>query len=82
MTGLDALTTFLSMGGYAAFVWPAFGVAALTLAVLWIVSARAQKAAEAALDTLPPLPGRGARARMAPKDKLPNAKPASTGAGR
>ncbi|MCC7047529.1 MAG: heme exporter protein CcmD [Alphaproteobacteria bacterium] len=76
------MTTFLSMGGYAAFVWPAFGIATLTLALLWIVSARAQKAAEAALDTLPPLPGRAARARMAPKGKAPDAKAASPGAAR
>ena len=28
---LDGLETYLAMGGYAAYVWPAFGVAAVVL---------------------------------------------------
>lgn len=46
MSGLDE---FLSMGGYAAFVWPSFGVVAVVLVGLWLQSARALKQAEAAL---------------------------------
>jgi heme exporter protein D len=61
------------MGGYAAFVWPAFGVAAVTLVVLYVVSWRGLKAREAELDSLPPLPARGARSRLPT-----GAKPAST----
>ncbi|NQV21238.1 MAG: heme exporter protein CcmD [Rhodospirillales bacterium] len=34
------MTEFLSMGGYAEFVWPAFGVAALVLTWLVISSLR------------------------------------------
>jgi heme exporter protein D len=70
---LDALTTFLAMGGYAAFVWPAFAIAAAVLIGLLLVSWRGLKAREAELGALPPTPGRGARAR-APT----NAKPAPT----
>lgn len=46
MSGLDE---FLAMGGYAAFVWPSFGVTAVVLVGLWLQSARALKQAEAAL---------------------------------
>jgi heme exporter protein D len=31
---VSAILEFLAMGGYAAYVWPAFGTAALVLAVL------------------------------------------------
>lgn len=34
------MTEFLSMGGYAEFVWPAFGVAALVLTWLAVSSLR------------------------------------------
>lgn len=60
---MDAITTFLAMGGYAAFVWPAFGITAAVLVGLLVVSWRALRAREAELDTLPPLPGRAARPR-------------------
>ena len=44
--------SFWQMGGYAAFVWPAFGVSALGLiaAVAWTL--RAYNAAKARLKTL------------------------------
>lgn len=45
--------SFLSMGGYAAFIWPAFGVAAAVLVALFLVSWREAKAREAELDAMP-----------------------------
>jgi len=62
---LDAITTFLAMGGYAAFVWPAFGITAAVLVGLLVVSWRGLKAREAELDALPPLADRKERRRAA-----------------
>lgn len=50
---LDAIMSFLSMGGYAAFVWPAFAVAAAVLTGLFLASWRQARAREAELDALP-----------------------------
>ncbi|MGH6719241.1 MAG: heme exporter protein CcmD [Alphaproteobacteria bacterium] len=38
---MDATLDFLAMGGYAAYVWPAFGAAAAVLIGLWAASHRA-----------------------------------------
>ena len=38
---MDSIAAYLSMGGYAAFVWPAFAVCAFVMAGLAIVSRRA-----------------------------------------
>ncbi|MEX0815723.1 MAG: heme exporter protein CcmD [Dongiaceae bacterium] len=43
---------FLAMGGYAAFVWPAFAVAAAVLVGLLVVSLRTLRRREAALAAL------------------------------
>ena len=51
------------MGGYAGFVWSAFGVTALVLVGLLVVSWRSLKAREAELAALPPLPDRAERRR-------------------
>ena len=40
------------MGGYAAYVWPAFGAAAAIMIALLVQSLRAMRAREAALRTL------------------------------
>lgn len=53
------------MGGYAAFVWPAFGITAAVLAVLFVASWRGVKAREAELDAMPPAPDRRERRRTA-----------------
>jgi heme exporter protein D len=37
----DALGQFLAMGGYARFVWPAYGVAVLVLGAMALQSYRA-----------------------------------------
>ena len=33
---MNALSHFLSMGGYAAYVWPAFGLTACVLIYQWL----------------------------------------------
>ena len=38
---MDALARFLDMGGYARFVWPAYGAAAVVLAGMALQSYRA-----------------------------------------
>ena len=43
---------FLAMGGYAAFVWPAFAVTAAVLVGLLVVSLRTLRRREAALAAL------------------------------
>lgn len=48
----DSISTFLSMGGYAAFVWPAFGTAAVVLVGLLITSMRTLRANQVALEAL------------------------------
>ena len=44
------MNEYFSMGGYALFIWPSYGVAALLLVVLFVLSARRLQAAERALD--------------------------------
>ncbi|EJL6478587.1 heme exporter protein CcmD [Vibrio cholerae] len=36
----DSFSDLLAMGGYAAYVWSAFGLTYLSMAMLWIVSVR------------------------------------------
>lgn len=61
---MDAISTFFAMGGYAGFVWSAFGISALVLVGLLVVSWRSLKAREAELAALPPLPDRADRRRQ------------------
>jgi heme exporter protein D len=65
---MAAIGDFLAMGGYAGFVWPAYGVAALVLIALVITSVRRARSAEAEVrvleDTRPPR-------RAGPKDGAP-----------
>ncbi len=37
---MERLTAFLEMGGYAVFVWPAFGLAALVMVGLLVATLR------------------------------------------
>ncbi len=46
------MSDFLAMGGYAAFVWPAFGFAAVVLIGLLAQSWRAARRREAELEQL------------------------------
>jgi len=52
MTMTDSLQTFLAMGGYAGFVWPAYALAAAVLVGLLAVSLRRLRKAEADLAAL------------------------------
>ncbi len=59
---MDRLQAFLEMGGYAMFVWPAYGVAIGLLVGLLVVSLRGMRGHEAALHSLRAnLPHRGGR---------------------
>ena len=49
---MSSLADFLAMGGYAPFVWPAFGAAAIVMAALALLSRRALRANEATLEAL------------------------------
>jgi heme exporter protein D len=51
---MDALSSFLNMGGYAGFIWPAYAIAAAVLAGLLVISRRALRDAERTLDRLTP----------------------------
>ncbi len=44
------MSEYFAMGGYAAFIWPSYGVAAVLLVVLFLLSARRLRAAEHARD--------------------------------
>lgn len=46
------MNEFFYMGGYAAFVWPALGVSALVLTVLYVQSYRALHARAVELEIL------------------------------
>ncbi|HEV2678267.1 MAG TPA: heme exporter protein CcmD [Aliidongia sp.] len=47
------LSTWLAMGGYAVFVWPAYGVAAAALGLLAIGSVRRYRMAQRRLARIP-----------------------------
>jgi len=44
------ISTFLAMGGYAGYLWPAYGIAAFVLAALLVLSLRAMRARERELE--------------------------------
>jgi heme exporter protein D len=44
------MNEYFAMGGYAAFIWPTYGVAALLLVALFLLSARRLQNAERAID--------------------------------
>ena len=48
----DAIQTYLAMGGYAKFVWPAYALAAIVLVGLLATSLRQLRRAEAELAAL------------------------------
>jgi len=52
---------FFDMGGYAAFVWPAYGITALIMVILFVASWRAAKANDAKLKALQATVRRGRR---------------------
>ncbi len=48
----STIQDFLAMGGYAQFVWPAYGLAAVVLVGLLAISLRQLRKAEAELSAL------------------------------
>ncbi len=60
---VDSISEFLSMGGYAVFVWPAYGTALVILVGLLITSLRTLRANQAALEALQAAGGDRRRAR-------------------
>jgi heme exporter protein D len=44
--------SFLAMGGYAAYVWPAYGAAIVILAAVWVDGIRRRRAVDRALAAL------------------------------
>ncbi len=44
---MQAITEFLSMNGYATFIWPVYGVALVVCGAVWINRTRNLKALEA-----------------------------------
>ncbi len=51
---LDALRTFLGMGGYAAFVWPALILTAVVLVSMLVLSLQDLRRAERTLQGMEP----------------------------
>ena len=49
---MDGVTQFLAMGGYAAFVWPAFAVVAALMAGLLATSLSAARRSDAEVEAL------------------------------
>ena len=47
---MEQIREFFAMGGYGAFVWPAYGSSALVLGWLWVSSLRRLRLLERALD--------------------------------
>ncbi|MEW5729211.1 MAG: heme exporter protein CcmD [Pseudomonadota bacterium] len=49
---MTSLESFLSMGGYAGFVWPSYALAAVVLVAVLVASVRAARGAERDLDLI------------------------------
>ena len=46
------MTEFFHMGGYGAYIWPAYGIAALVMVGLMVATLRSLKSREAKLSVL------------------------------
>ena len=60
---MEQVRSFLAMGGYGAFVWPAFGVTALVMGWLLVASLRRLRGLERALAEHGLIPPGGGGAR-------------------
>ena len=67
----DDVAGFLAMGGYAAYVWPAFGFTVAVMAGLFAQSWRAARVAERELAELRATLQAGARAARRPSPGRP-----------
>lgn len=77
------MTDYFAMGGYAAYVWPSYGIAAVVMIGLLAMSLRELKDNEATLKALENLrPGRpGRRARREQAAQTPAASHETQSAG-
>ena len=75
------MTDFLAMGGYAPYVWWAYGFAALVLIALLVQSWRSARRREAELEQVRRLarPARATRARLRPAESALADHPARAG---
>jgi heme exporter protein D len=55
------LGEYFAMGGYAAFIWPSYGLAVVLLVAIFGIAARRLRIAERTLDQSPGRPGDEAR---------------------
>lgn len=63
---MESLTAFLHMGGYAGYIWPAYGLAVVVMVAVLVASLRAATSREAELEQLQSLrPARRRAARQA-----------------
>ena len=60
---MDKIASFLGMGGYAGFIWPAFGIALAVMAGFVIASLRTLRSREATLRALQAAAPESPRAR-------------------
>ncbi|HLO78529.1 MAG TPA: heme exporter protein CcmD [Magnetospirillum sp.] len=67
---MESLTSFLAMGGYGGFVWPAYALTVVVLAAVVVASIRAARAREAELEQLQKM--RPGRARRREASAVPN----------
>ena len=49
---MAGISEFFAMGGYAGFIWPAFGIVLTVMATLWISSLRGWRESERTLEAL------------------------------
>jgi heme exporter protein D len=49
---MNAVAAYLAMGGYAAYVWPAYAVATIAIGGITFLSWRRYRASEAQLDRM------------------------------
>ena len=67
---MEQISEYFAMGGYAAFVWPAYAITAAILAIVFTTSLRSLRRTEAEL----------ARLQSTVRDELPEGPPAALGA--
>ena len=69
---MEQLSDYLAMGGYAAFVWPSYGFAALVMGALALASRRALRDSARQLAALEAGDQGPRRARRAPATGTPS----------
>ena len=71
---MEQIREFFAMGGYGAFVWPAYGISAVVLGGLWVSSVRRLRWLErelAAHGIAPPGGGRKTRGGAGAGENVP-----------